>query len=391
MAQSKGFPRMSWQNQIKVWVGVLAITILMLWLFRGILLPFVAGLALAYLLDPVADRLEKWKFSRAWATLAIVFLAVMIVIGAVLLIVPLLVQQIVGLAERLPGYAGQLQALANQWAPEIYAFLGEERVAQFEDSLSSMLQQALGIAGSLTAQIMQSGLTIINGLALLVITPVVAFYMLLDWDRMVESANRLMPRQYRDEVHAVLGEIDRAMAGVIRGQGLVILLLSIFYSASLTIAGLSFGLAIGLIAGLLSFIPYVGFLVGFVLSLGIALVQFWPDWIMIGVIFGIFIIGQFLEGNVLYPKLVGSSIGVHPVWLMFSLFAFGLLFGTVGVLLAVPLSAVAGVMVRFIIRKYKASSLYLGDEMAEDPVTSAPGTASAPKRASTRSRRGTAK
>lgn len=351
---------MTLQNQIKAWLILLAVFALGLWVFRGILLPFIVGLALAYLLDPVTDQLEKWKFSRFWATLVVMSVVTTLVIGAFFLIVPLLVQQIIGLAERLPGYINQLQRLANQWAPEVYAFIGEERIAQFENGLSDLLGRGLGLAGNLLGQIMQSGLTLINALGLLIVTPVVAFYMLLDWDSMTKSADKLLPRKHRDEIRDVLKQIDKAMAGVIRGQGSVVLLLSIFYATSLTLTGLSFGLAIGLISGLLSFIPYVGFLVGFVLSVGVALVQFWPDWVMIVVVFSIYMLGQFLEGNILYPKLVGSSIGVHPVWLMFSLFAFSVIFGFVGLLLAVPMVAIAGVLVRFAVRKYEASPLYLG-------------------------------
>ncbi len=351
---------MSLQNQIKAWLALLALFIVALWLFRGILLPFVAGMGLAYLLDPAADKLEEWKFPRFWATAILMALTVLVFVGAVLLVVPLVVQQAAGLAQRLPGYADDLQTLAQQWAPEINNLLGAERVAQFQSSLSDLLSRGVGIAGTVIGQIMQSGLTLINLLGLLVVTPVVAFYILLDWDGMVASADKLLPRKRREEIRGVLRDIDSAMAGVIRGQISVVLLLSAYYAAALTATGLSFGLAIGLIAGLLSFIPYVGFLVGFLLSTGIAVVQFWPDWVMIVLVLVIFFFGQFLEGNVLYPKLVGRSIGVHPVWLMFALFAFGLIFGFVGLLLAVPLAAIASVLVRFAVQKYKASALYLG-------------------------------
>ncbi|UJQ95202.1 AI-2E family transporter [Mariluticola halotolerans] len=347
------------QNQIKVWLLLLAALILGLWVFRGILLPFVVGMALAYLLDPVADQLERWKFSRFWATSVILTLALVIFTGAFFLIVPLVAQQAVGLAQRLPGYVNQLQELANQWAPEVYAFLGAERFAQVQNALADLLQNGLGIAGNIFGQIMQSSMTLLNAIGLLVVTPVVAFYMLLDWDGMVTAADKLLPRKHRDEIRGVLKDIDVAMAGVIRGQVSVVLLLSVFYATSLTLTGLSFGLAIGLVAGLLSFIPYVGFLVGFVLSVGVALVQFWPEWPMIVAVFVVFLVGQFLEGNILYPKLVGSSIGVHPVWLMFALFAFGLIFGFVGLLLAVPMAAVASVLIRFAVRKYQESPLYL--------------------------------
>lgn len=348
------------QNQIKAWLILLAVLVFGIWVFRGILLPFIVGLALAYLLDPLADKLESWKFPRVLATTIIMTFSILLFVGAFFVVVPLVAQQVVGLAQRLPGYFAQLQELANQWTPEVYNYLGAERFAEFQTSLEELLGQGIGIASNLVGQVMQSSLTLLNALGLLVITPVVAFYMLVDWDRMMAAADKLLPRKHQDEIRGVLKDVDRAMAGVIRGQVSVVLLLSAFYAIALTLSGLNFGLAIGLIAGLLSFIPYVGFLVGLVLSVGVALVQYWPDWVMIAVIFLIFIIGQFLEGNVLYPKLVGGSIGVHPVWLMFSLFAFGLIFGFVGLLLAVPMSAIASVLIRFAVKKYQESPLYLG-------------------------------
>ncbi len=279
---------------------------------------------------------------------------------------PLVVQQVLGLAQNLPDYFEQLQRVANEWAPELYAFLGVERMQQLQANLANMMSSGLGVAGAITGQIMQSGLAIINTLGLFVVSPVVAFYLLLDWDRMVASADALLPRKHAEEIRNVMRDIDSAMSGVIRGQVAVVLILAVFYAGSLTAAGLSFGLAIGLIAGLFSFIPYVGLLIGFVLSMGVAFVQFWPDWVMIGLIFFIFVLGQFLEGNVLYPKLVGSSIGVHPVWLMFALFAFALIFGFVGLLLAVPMAAIASVLARFAVAKYRQSSLYNGDTASDD-------------------------
>ncbi len=201
--------------------------------------------------------------------------------------------------------------------------------------------------------------------SLLVVTPIVAFYLLLDWDHLVAKIDSWVPRDYVQEVRTIARDIDRAMAGFIRGQGTVCLLLGIFYAIGLSLAGLNFGLAIGFGAGLLSFIPYVGALVGGVLAIGVALVQFWPDYTMILVIIGIFAAGQFIEGNFLSPKLVGSSIGLHPVWLMFALFAFGYLFGFVGLLLAVPLAAAMGVFVRYALGQYLGSKLFTGAEHVE--------------------------
>jgi len=356
---------MTLQSQVRVWAVIAITLIVFLWLFRGIILPFFMGMVLAYLLDPLADRLERLKFSRLWASVTILVLAVAVFFTALVLLVPVIVQQILGLVERLPFYVDQLQATASALLPELQARLGNERVARIESSLSDMLRQSIGVLGGLTSGLAQSGIGVLNALGLLVITPVVAFYLLLDWDRMIASIDALLPRAHRDEIREILHEIDVAMAGFWRGQGAVVTILSIFYAVSLTLIGLNFAVAIGLTAGLLSFIPYVGFLVGFVLSVGVAIVQFWPDWVMISAVFGVFVVGQFLEGNILYPKLVGNRIGVHAVWLMFALFAFAVLLGPLGLLLAVPLAAVTGVLVRFSVRKYLQSALYRGT--ARDP------------------------
>ena len=214
-------------------------------------------------------------------------------------------------------------------------------------------------------------MTLISAIGFIIFTPVVTFYLLLDWEGMVRGLQGLLPRQHKDEINTILRDIDSSMAGVIRGQGGVVLVLAAFYATALTLAGLNFGLAIGLIGGLFSFVPFVGFALGFVLSMGIAIVQFWPNWWMVVLIFSIYMVGQFIEGNVLYPKLVGSSININPVWLMFALLAFGALFGFVGLLLAVPLAAIGGVLVRYGVAKYKASSLYRGPDGDADGDASA--------------------
>ncbi len=353
------------RNQVLIWVSFLLASIVVLWVFRGILLPFIVGLALAYVLNPVVGLLQRLRLQRGWATAVVLLVVLAFIIGLMTLLVPIVTQQIVGLAFRLPGYITDLRALANQWVPALNAWLGPERALQLETSVTDMLNNLPAITATITGQIAQSGLTVISGLGIVIITPVVAFYLLLDWEGMVSGVDRLLPLDHRLEVRGVLDDIDRSMAGVIRGQGSVVLVLCFYYATALSLTGISFGLAIGLIAGLLSFIPFVGFLTGFTLSMVIATVQFWPEWPLILVVFLVFMVGQFLEGNILYPKLVGSSIGINPVWLMFSLFAFASLFGFVGLLLAVPLSAIAGVLTRFAISKYKESTLYLGQNGGE--------------------------
>lgn len=351
---------LSLRNQIAIWIGVLLVGIFLLWVFRGIILPFVVGLALAYLLNPVVTYVQRSGLARGWATSLVLLVVLGLIVGIFLLIVPLIAQQISGLVQRLPDYFATLRELANQWIPALNELLGPERARQLETGLDDFLADAPAITATITTWLATSGWSILNQLGVIIITPVVAFYLLLDWEKMIRGLDNLLPRDHRVEVRSVIDDIDRSMAGVIRGQGSVILVLCIYYSSALSVAGLSFGLAVGLIAGLLSFIPFFGFLTGFVLSMGIAIVQFWPNWVMVAIIAVVFGVGQFLEGNVLYPKLVGSSIGINPVWLMFALFAFALLFGFVGLLLAVPLSAMSAVLLRWATRKYRESALYLG-------------------------------
>jgi predicted PurR-regulated permease PerM len=244
--------------------------------------------------------------------------------------------------------------------------------ATLRDNLGELTRQGAGWLGTLVQKVWDSGKSIISLASLLVVTPVVAFYLLYDWDRMVATVDGWLPRDHRKTIHNLLVEINEAVAGFVRGQGTLCIILGAFYGIALTIAGLNFGLLIGLFAGLVSFIPYVGSLSGFILSVGVALVQFWPSWIPIAIVVAIFIVGQFLEGNILQPKLVGESVGLHPVWLMFALFAFGSLFGFTGMLVAVPVSAAIGVIVRFALGRYLASELYWGHDKG-GPGSAGPG------------------
>lgn len=365
---------MTLRNQVLVWVGFFLVLILLLWVFSSILLPFVVGLALAYLLNPLVNLLVRIGIGRAFASVLVLILVLGIIIGLLLMLVPLVTQQVLGLVANLPQYISDLQLLIQGLAPQLAEWLGPEQAAQLQDSLAELLGRGVEIAGGFTAQLAQSGLTVLNTIAILFITPVVAFYLLLDWEGMIKRADDLLPLRYREEIRGLAKQIDRSMAGVLRGVGGVVLVLSVFYASALWMVGLDFGLAIGVIGGLMSFIPYVGFLIGFTLSLTVAAVQFWPDeWLRLVIVLVIYIVGQFLEGNILYPKLVGQSININPVWLMFALFAFGLLFGFVGLLLAVPLAAMVGVLTRYALRKYQTSSLYTGDTtVAEEPASAPP-------------------
>ena len=349
---------MSLQRQILFWLGAFVAFVIMLYVLREILLPFVAGLAIAYFLDPVADRLERAGLSRMAATLIILLFFVLGFALFIVILAPVLAQQLAGFAARVPDYLAALQKFVSEAGDgKLVQWLGLDggSVPKPLEDLAGKLTEWLG---SLAGSILSGGVALVSFLALFVVTPVVAFYMLLDWDRMVAQVDVWLPRPQVETIRALARDIDRAIAGFVRGQGTVCLLLGLFYAIGLTLVGLNFGLLIGLGAGLISFIPYVGSTTGLIVAGGIALVQFWPDWAWIAAVIAIFAAGQFFEGNILQPKLVGSSVGLHPVWLMFALFAFGYLFGFVGLLLAVPMAAAIGVLTRFALKRYMASALY---------------------------------
>lgn len=356
---------MTLQKQVLIWAISLGVLIFALWVFSPILLPFIAGLVLAYFLDPVADTLQRLGLNRLASALLIVIVAILILVLALVILAPMLSDQLARFAGDLPGIIQSLtqrfDELAPQWMKDMLARSG----ADVQGSVTQFAGKAADWILSVLKTLLSGGLALVNLVSLLVVTPIVTFYLLVDWDDMIATVDSWVPREHVETVRTLGREINTAMAGFIRGQGTVCMLLGIFYAVALSLAGLKFGLAIGLLAGALTFIPYAGALIGGVLAIGVAVVQFWPDFWSIALVAGIFGLGQFLEGNFLSPKLVGKSVGLHPVWLMFALFAFGYAFGFVGLLLAVPLAAAAGVLVRFGLKQYLGSRLYLGFGDAE--------------------------
>ncbi|MEJ5079529.1 AI-2E family transporter [Ochrobactrum sp. MYb379] len=353
-----GFTGSGVRRQAMFWTGTLIVFLLFLVVFSPVLLPFVAGMALAYFLDPVADRLEKLGLSRLAATILILLLFLMILVVGLMIIIPILATQLVDFISKLPDYISQLQALmANENSQWLKRYIGIDS-SVIQENLSALLQQGAGFLSTLLQSLWNSGKSLIDIAGLFIVTPVVAFYMLLDWDRMVDRIDSWVPRKQLYTVRGIARDMDAAVAGFVRGQGTLCLILGTYYAIGLTLTGLNFGLLIGFFAGLISFIPYIGSFVGLALAIGVALVQFWPDWIMIVAVAGVFFLGQFVEGNILQPKLVGSSVGLHPVWLMFALFAFGSLFGFTGMLVAVPAAAAVGVLVRFALNRYLHSPMY---------------------------------
>lgn len=341
-------------------LAALAGFILFLFLFRTILLPFIVGMALAYFLDPVADRLERLGLNRFMATTLILVAFIFVFVLALMIIIPVLATQLNDFIQHVPGYVSELQnfiATSNaRWLPQWL----DGQMGTIKENFSKLLTEGAGFVATLVAQIWNSGKALVDIAALLVVTPVVAFYLLLDWDRMVAKVDHWIPRNQVGAVREIATEMDKTIAGFVRGQGSLCLILGIYYAVGLSLIGLNFGLLIGFFTGMISFIPYVGSTVGLVLAAGVALVQFWPDYVHVVIVVVFFFSGQFLEGNILQPKLVGQSVGLHPVWLMFALFAFGALFGFVGVLVAVPAAAAIGVLVRFALSRYLESDLYYG-------------------------------
>jgi predicted PurR-regulated permease PerM len=348
------------QRQVYFWLATLVVVVLALWLLSPILLPFVAGAAIAYLLTPVTDRLERYGVNRLAAALIIITLVVLAFVYMILLVAPILAGQLTSFIVAIPGYVGKLQSLlTDQSRPWVQKLLG----AGFNPaaSISDLVTQGVGWLTSFLQSLWSQGRALVSLFSLVVVTPVVAFYLMYDWHRIIRSVDDAIPLNQRDTVRELAREIDAAIAGFVRGQSAVCIILGSFYAVALTVSGLNFGLLIGLISGLITFIPYVGSMTGLVLALGVAVAQFWPQYASILTVLGIFLVGQFFEGNLLSPKLVGESVGLHPVWVIFALLAFGYLFGFVGLLVAVPMAATIGVLARFALHRYRKSALYTGE------------------------------
>jgi predicted PurR-regulated permease PerM len=364
-------------HQLRYWGIAAAVFLVVLWFLGNVLLPFLVGGAIAYFLDPIADRLERLGLSRVAATSIISLVALVLVVLLVLAVIPTLVNQLTALINAAPDIAKRLQGFLLERFPEL-----ADSTSTIRQTLAEIGTAIQARGAELAQSVLSSALGVISVVLFIVVVPVVAFYLLLDWDDMVARIDGMLPLDHAPTVRRLAREIDTVLAGFVRGQVSVCLSLGTFYAVALMAAGLQFGLIVGAIAGAITFIPYVGSLVGGALAIGLALFQFWGDWVHIGIIAAIFAVGQFVEGNILTPRLVGKSVGLHPVWLLFALSAFGTVFGFVGMLIAVPVAASIGVLTRFGLERYRASLLYQG-KAAVPPVspdlTAAPAVAK-PKR-----------
>lgn len=357
---------MTLQRQIRFWVFTAIAFGVFLFLFSSVLLPFVAGMALAYLLDPLADYLERRGLSRTMATLAIVVMFVVVLVIAFVLLVPVLVSQAAAFVDKLPGYMKSLQSfITNIDEARVARALGMS-TAELQAKLGNLVGEAAKWLGTVAQGLLSGGQALLSVLSLFVITPVVAFYLLHDWDDMIATVDGWLPRPHRAVIRQLAREMDTVVSAFVRGQIMVGMILGALYAIALTAIGLNFGLLIGVSAGMLGFIPYVGSGLGLVTAVAVAIAQFGADWHWIVATAAVFAVGQVIEGYVLQPKLIGESVGLHPVWLMFALFAFGALFGFVGLLIAIPAAACVGVLFRFALGQYLASPLYRGTGVSID-------------------------
>jgi len=359
------------QRRWLFWLVIGGLTLAAIYLLRSVLLPFVAGAAVAYFLDPLADWLERHGLSRLMATILITALFVLAGVAALLILLPALQNQISNFIAHLPDYATALESRVKPLIQNLQEVLPDDQVERLRDGASGMLSEISSWALQVIKGLLSSGLALINLLSLLLISPVVAFYLLRDWDRIVETVDGWLPRAHADVIRQRMAEVDTTLAGFVRGQASVCFALGAFYAIGLSVIGLDLGLVVGIGAGLISFIPYVGSIVGFVVSVGLAVAQF-SELFPILATAGVFLAGQFLEGNFLSPWLVGGRVGLHPVWIIFALLAGGSLFGFVGILLAVPAAAVIGVLIRHLLAEYLKSGYYAHSDSPEDSPQDSP-------------------
>ncbi len=359
---------LSLERQLMFWGLSLLLLAAILYLLSPVLAPFVAGTALGYLLDPVANRLQRMGMSRLGAALVLLVFFIAFVVTVLIVLLPILSRQFAGLITAMPGYLQTLSGLISGWQTRFTSEyfnewlqslgLGPAGTIDTQKYIDDLANQGAVLIGDFLKSLVWRGYALINVAALVVITPVVAFYMMLDWDHMIHILDSLVPPRHRDDVRFLAGEIDRALAGFVRGQSLVCIFLGVWYAVGLSAIGLNFGFLIGVIAGVLSFIPYVGSITAFVFSIIIAIVQGWPHVSLPVEAIAIVSFGLIMDGYVLSPRLVGASVGLHPVWIMFALLAFGALFGFTGMIIAVPTAAALGAVMRFLAARYRRSALF---------------------------------
>ncbi len=343
------------------WVIFSALALIALMLFSGVLLPFAVGFVFAYLFHPIVNRMRRAGIPRGAGAFAIVSVLIVALAIFFALVLPPVFDQLGQLVQALPGWYER----ARNYLAEHYGHYLQHISEPQKPGGPAPVEQQIGqhVTPWLISQfqgLLKGGLDFFNSLALLFLSPVVTFFLLRDWDKMIASVQEFLPAQQVPAIAELATEMDSTIAGYLRGEFIVLLIVSGFYMVTLGLIGLNYGLIIGLAAGLFSFVPYLGSTCGFLVSGGVALYQYWPNYTMIALVCGVFVFGQLMEGNVLTPNIVGNRVGLHPVWLLFALVASGYLLGFLGLLISVPLAAAIGVLVRYAIRKYYESPMHNG-------------------------------
>lgn len=346
------------RNQILFWTGTFALLFLFVWLFKSILLPFILGIVVAYLLNPIVNALGRYGLRRNIAALAILGCFILVILALSALAVPVLYREISSLAQDLPDIYDRIMAYLEPYMARAQDILGQNG-----SSALSVLQEnaksALGAGKTILSGLAAGGAVLTSLVTVLVIMPIVAYFMMEEWPDILRRVRDLMPRQHEGTILDLLAKMDRKIAGFIRGQLTVAFILGLSYAVALSIAGLNYGFLIGIMAGLFSIIPMVGSTLGLLVAVLVAWLQA-GDITFVAIVAGIFLLGQVIEGNFLSPKLIGDSVGLHPLWVFFSLMAGGALLGIVGMLISVPVAAVISVLAAFLIEQYKQSAYYLG-------------------------------
>lgn len=345
-----------------IWLGAILLVVVLLYSLHNILTPFLIGILLAYLADPLGDWLERRGLSRTWGVVVVFALFTLLFMALLLVLVPMLAKQLVRLYELAPQMLDWLQHVALPWVQQRLGLAdGFWKFDKIKSAISEHMGQTTDIVGVVLSQATASSLALIAWLANMVMIPVVGFYLLRDWDLMMAKLRSLLPRQHEPQIVGLAGECHEVLGAFVRGQLLVMVALGIIYSVGLMLVGLELGLLIGMLAGLAAIVPYMGFIIGIGAALVAGLFQFGGDlYPMLGIV-AVFVIGQALEGMVLTPLLVGDRIGLHPVAVIFAILAGGELFGFTGVLLALPVAAVIMVLLRHVHDLYKESDMYAGE------------------------------
>lgn len=361
---AKNPPANGWQARwfhFTMWMAILTIFVLFLRAVEPILLPFVLGMCVAYLMDPLVRRLQRYGMGRTSATAIITVALFTTIVALFIWLSPIAYNQLADLLNRAPGMLRDVEVNGRIWAApllqKLNAISGAGPNAIPADT-NEIIQRGLRGASQLTKGIFTSGAALMNVIALLLITPVVCFYLIRDWPGVVRRMNDMLPRAYADTIREQILEINRTLASYVRGQLTVMIILSVFYIFCFMIIGLNYALVLGLVAGCIVIIPYIGSAISVVMGLIVAYGQYEVStafWFVVAV----YAAGQVLESQILTPKIIGDRVGLHPLWMLFGMLSGAVLLGFVGVLLAVPLTAVIGVLVKFAVRRYLESGLYL--------------------------------